>query len=812
MTEKVSKVMKMNFFRLGLLGLILLPAAVNAQETGISNTTLTTCGGFLVDTGMSASDYGPNEDITMTICPEAPETVLTLYFALAALGAGDVLEIYDGEDTSAPLLGSFIEYGAQGLEIFGSENNASGCLTIHFTSDASVNGSFVAEMSCGYPCERPFAIVFTEDEPDMPVLACVGEELTFNGTNTSVADGFEIATWDWDFDDGNTENSGPVVTHSFDNPGAYKVQLFVADNNITEDEPDGCENNNLVDHLVLVSTAPDFSGTTLDATICEGQTFELDGNVAGVTYDSNPSANFGGALFIPDDQSQCFSAELTYTAFNPGAVVVNGEQDLESLYINFEHSFMGDLTISLICPDGSSMTLHEQGGGGTWLGEPVDVDAQPNDEGVGYDYWWSPTAVNGTWANEGASVSTLPSGTYSATSPWSLLEGCPLNGTWTVEICDSWGSDNGFIFDWTVNFDPDLYPDPIVFTPEFGLDCDSTSWTGPNIMDVSDDCSTVEIFAAESGAYNFSATNNFGCTYENQVEITVVQGPELALSPDTVFCGAPVDISGTVTNQQLGFNYSYGWEPADLVTNSSSPNTTVNNVDEITYFNLTVSVTGGDLDNCEITEAIEVDVLPGPVALEHQMFEICLGESVALQVGNQPASLDAYNYEWIHSYECTDPFTGLPTTCNDVVSNNPAYAANEDGLYTVNITMAAPCTFGASSTYEVETEVCELLIPNVFSPDRLGKNDAFRIDGLNGYPNSTIRIYNRWGQLVFSHDDFGNSAGWDPTAEAAAEGTYFYVLAINRTASELVINNVEGQTVDDGQGPYLMSGSFMLVR
>lgn len=790
---------------------LLIAGSASAQETAISNTTLTTCGGFLVDTGLSASDYGPNEDITMTICPEAPETVLTLYFALAALGEGDVLEIYDGEDTSAPLLGSFTDYGAQGLEIYGSESNTSGCLTVHFTSDASVNGSFVAEMSCGYPCERPFAIVFTEDDNNMPVLACPGEELTFNATNSTVADGFEIVSWNWDFEDGNTDNSGPVVMHAFDNPGAYKVQVYIADNNITEDDPEGCSNNNLVDHLVLVSTEPDWTGTTLDATICEGQTFELDGIVNGVTYDSNPSANFGGALFIPDDQSQCFSAELTYTAFAPGAVVTDANSDLESLFINFEHSFMGDLTISLICPDGSSMTLHEQGGGGTYLGEPVDVDAQPNTEGVGYDYWWSPTATNGTWA-ESASFGTLPSGTYSATSPWTLLDGCPLNGTWTIEICDSWGSDNGFIFDWTVNFDPDLYPEPIVFTPEFGFDCDSTFWTGPNIMQESEDCSTVEIFASQSGDYTFTATNNFGCTYTNNVELTVVQGPELALSPDTSFCGSPVNISGTVTNQQAGFNYNYSWEPAEFVTNATSPNTTVTGIDEITYFSLTVSVTGGELDNCVITEAIEVDVLPGPDDIALQEFEICLGESVALQVGNQPMSLDEYIYEWTHTYECIDPITGISQTCTDVVSTNPAFEANEDGIYNVNISMAAPCTFTASGQYEVVTEVCELLIPNVFSPDRLGKNDAFVIDGLNGYPNSAIRIYNRWGQEVFSHPDFGNSAGWDPTPEQAAEGTYFYVLSINRTASELVINDETGVTIDNGEGTYLMSGSFTLVR
>jgi hypothetical protein len=124
-----------------------------AQEIPISNTTLTTCGGFLVDTGLSAGDYGPNQNITMTVCPEAPETIITLYFALAALGTGDVLEIHDGPTVGAPLIGSFELFEAQGQEFFASLANPGGCLTLHFTSDATGNGSFGAEMSCGYPCQ-----------------------------------------------------------------------------------------------------------------------------------------------------------------------------------------------------------------------------------------------------------------------------------------------------------------------------------------------------------------------------------------------------------------------------------------------------------------------------------------------------------------------------------------------------------------------------------------------------------------------------------------------------------------------------------
>ncbi|MEZ4799555.1 MAG: hypothetical protein R2809_07260 [Flavobacteriales bacterium] len=56
--------------------------------------------------------------------------------------------------------------------------------------------------------------------------------------------------------------------------------------------------------------------------------------------------------------------------------------------------------------------------------------------GVGYDYWWSPTATNGTWADN--SGGTLPSGTYESFGDLSDLVGCPLNGAWAIEVCDMW--------------------------------------------------------------------------------------------------------------------------------------------------------------------------------------------------------------------------------------------------------------------------------------------------------------------------------------------------------------------------------------
>jgi hypothetical protein len=386
-----------------------------------------------------------------------------------------------------------------------------------------------------------------------------------------------------------------------------------------------------------------------------------------------------------------------------------------------------------------------------------------------------------------------------------LLNGCPLNGTWSIEICDSWGSDNGFIFDWTVNFNPELYPEPIVFTPVFGMDCDSTSWDGPNIYDESEDCNDVTIVAVESGTYTYSATNNFGCTYSTDVEVTVVDGPEVTVSEPEGYCGSPVELFGDVLNEQPGFNYSYDWEPSDLIGGNGA-NVTVDGLTQDTVVTLTVSVTGGDLDNCEVVQNVEVDFLPPPNPVVGNGL-VCPDDAldlVALNFTNEGLLETDYTYEW--------------TFLDEVVGSGAVYQATEEGYYEVLVSMVAPCTWTTTSQFTVEEDICELTIPNVISPNGDGqwdaKNDAFIVQGLDSdrYDGSTIRIYNRWGQIVYSSDDFGKTSGWSPAPDEAAEGTYFYILGIARVDAELVINDVNGQTIDQGEGYKYINGSFTLVR
>jgi len=78
--------------------------------------------------------------------------------------------------------------------------------------------------------------------------------------------------------------------------------------------------------------------------------------------------------------------------------------------------------------------------------------------------------------------------------------------------------------------------------------------------------------------------------------------------------------------------------------------------------------------------------------------------------------------------------------------------------------------------------VC-LTVYNEFTPNSDGANDLFRIDCIESYPNNELKVYNRYGALVYSKKRYEND--WDGTANVSGvinrgdmlpTGTYFYVI------------------------------------
>ena len=122
---------------------------------------------------------------------------------------------------------------------------------------------------------------------------------------------------------------------------------------------------------------------------------------------------------------------------------------------------------------------------------------------------------------------------------------------------------------------------------------------------------------------------------------------------------------------------------------------------------------------------------------------------------------------------------------------------------------------GCSSSLTVEAaegedfglDISSLTFPNVFTPNKDRKNDSWRpfledmldVEALSVLTNYALRIYNRWGQLVFTNSGSGFSSGtpipWDGNSSSGdpmSSGVYFYVVDYTSTCGDSQSGSAEG--------------------
>lgn len=574
----------------------------------ISDGTADGCSGVLYDTsGQGGSGYGPAEDFTLVLCPDDGTNVFLEWFNFD-LDAASFMTIYDGNSIAAPVLAYSGTGSFEGQTYIASNNNPTGCLTVHFVSSANPDsgGIFGAIIGCGQPCNAPIPVV-NQNNPS-PLYVCPGEAVAFSGLGSVAPDG-SIANYMWDFDADGTidfEDNLPNALWTFDEPGIELVQLSLVDNN-------GCESIQPTNYFVYISTDAVWN-TTVVETACTGEEVFLDINIEGESYTLEPGSDFGEAIALPDNVGECFTSDISINSFLPGAVLLDAGDGIENFFINMEHSFLGDLDITFICPNGQELLVSSYPGPGTGLGIPVQND-NPDEFGVGWDYYWSADATWGTWANStpGAGGS-LESGTYASESSWGNLDGCPLNGIWQLEICDLWAADNGFVFEWGIDFADSLYPVSQSFTPQFGLLCDSTYWVASsntdNVTAGDWDCANVTINNPAPGTQTYTAyaMNNFGCEYSQSFEVEYVAfNPSIAAS-QSIYCGGnAVELTVTVNNDDPGA-LTYSWVENNHLSSTSDAVVYASGMDEPETFYVTVGQEFEAYDGliCEATTQINI--------------------------------------------------------------------------------------------------------------------------------------------------------------------------------------------------------------
>ena len=111
----------------------------------------------------------------------------------------------------------------------------------------------------------------------------------------------------------------------------------------------------------------------------------------------------------------------------------------------------------------------------------------------------------------------------------------------------------------------------------------------------------------------------------------------------------------------------------------------------------------------------------------------------------------------------------------------------DTGAYTINVLLERYALDGSiciekDTTFEVEVDcpspcdVNDLDIYNALTPNNDGLNDFLVIDGATTCPRD-IKIFNRWGQLVWSERDYTNEwRGQSFNGENLPNGTYFLIV------------------------------------
>ncbi|MEZ0609835.1 gliding motility-associated C-terminal domain-containing protein [Fibrella sp. WM1] len=165
-------------------------------------------------------------------------------------------------------------------------------------------------------------------------------------------------------------------------------------------------------------------------------------------------------------------------------------------------------------------------------------------------------------------------------------------------------------------------------------------------------------------------------------------------------------------------------------------------------------------NGCLNTTTRWAEVSP-PIALRGpQLYRIQRGSASQL---TQTPSVASATVLWSPALYLDDPTSTTPL-CSPVDSQT----------YTVRAEVLGGCTATASVTVVV---VDRLYIPSAFSPNGDGQNDVWQLQNAESFPDCDIRVFNRWGELVYQCTGLPNEP-WDGTYRQipVEAGTYTYLI------------------------------------
>jgi gliding motility-associated-like protein len=249
------------------------------------------------------------------------------------------------------------------------------------------------------------------------------------------------------------------------------------------------------------------------------------------------------------------------------------------------------------------------------------------------------------------------------------------------------------------------------------------------------------------GTYYCLATSGNCRLASNFITVTEIPNPEPDITGPLFSCGGlPVTLG--VNNAFDAYQWSNG---------STDPNITVGTGQYV--------VTVTDTNGC-VGTATPVNVLtandPAAFFQSSDASTVFPGTTVTYTDQSSVQGSTITSYAWAINGEPAGNSTTLVSPWDT------------PGTYVVTLTVTS--ADGCTNTYSYTQIVIptEIEIPNVFSPNGDNQNDALVFPGVEYYPNTSLRVFNRWGQAIYESTNYKNN--W--RAPDVAEGTYFFVLKL----------------------------------
>lgn len=656
--------MKKSIILLALGILISFPSILKAQETpsiflnqSTHGSTAVYCDAYVYDSGGASGNYDTSSYIWRAFCPSNNNNRISLTFEQFDIHPSDSIEIYSGVGLGGSIHSTgdnvpfFTNDDLLGKTIIAYPTETSGCLTIHLKSGRTQTAAgFKAKLECVSYCQYPIAELdtfFYKIAPDGTKTSFAMRYFTDTIFNLSDSSKYEIVKYKaidicdgdsiqivadvkfpendlsyhqsdsnliyyWNFGDGNVDTVyySNTMNYTWPKVSGYDLGLTVIDT-----VHGGCQSRLPIDTRVRIARNPIKTVAPIPD-MCSGEVFTFNVGysanntikIDSIVFATGSKERFDSTVFIPDGPRcgppDCYEAPVTFDEFLPGAVI-NNIDEIFSVCMNVEHTFIGDLSFEVVCPTGESVILkHFTHSGGADLGIAIRTDngCDPanNPQGTGWTYCFSnqylnnpkgiisgsmPSPIDSTHIEDSTGYFQTPiQNATSMATGWETndlngfqnLVGCPLNGEWALRVCDYWGADNGYVFWWdmslgqsgTADWDYQVPIDTVILDGPFIVgNTDTSLFIAPPI----EDCGTFD--------YDIHLIDDFRCAWDTSTTLNVVCSPVVDLGDDIEICE---QFSTTLDAGNPGAT-EYLWEPYGETTRTITAQTHEHSNSIVTY-------------------------------------------------------------------------------------------------------------------------------------------------------------------------------------------------------------------------------------